>query len=164
MRQIHVTIALFGLAGFIASTPAATAGSSFWSTASKPCFIAGTDGYEITGPASGAVNHVIRFDNKTPGASLKMQLVDDPGRADFVLVDDGTTANACAEASHIETIRLDPAAGKPELTISLSRAPADFKIYVRSARYTDQDAAALFAVMWHKANSTGSIQSADRRR
>jgi hypothetical protein len=159
----HQVIALIALAALIASTAAATAGTLFSSTASKPCFIAGSDGYELTGAKSGPVNHIIRFDNKAAHPSLRMQLVDDPARADFVLVDDGNSADACADASHIETIRLDPVATKPELTISLSHAAAAYKIYVRSSRYTDQDAAALFAVMWYKANATGAIRSADGR-
>ena len=76
-----------------------------------------------------------------------------------MLVDDGDADKTCASATTIENIRLDPAAAKPELTVALSREPADLKIYVRSAHYTEQDAAALFAVIWNKANATGSIRN-----
>lgn len=157
MRPIHFKAVIAAVACSALALPA-TASSLFSSLESAPCFIAGSDGYQITAVKSGSVNHIIRFDNKTPNPNLRMQLVDDPARADFVLVDDGNAANACAEASHIEIIRLDPLALRPELTVALSRAPADYKIYVRSAHYSDQDAAALFAVMWHKANATGSIR------
>ncbi len=35
--------------------------------------------------------------------------------------------------------------------MSLSRAPAAYKIYVRSAGFSQQDAAALFAAIWQNA-------------
>ena len=53
-----------------------------------------------------------------------------------------------------ESVRLDPAAPNADLTVALSRAPADYKIYVRSASFSQQDAAALFAAIWQTARST----------
>ena len=40
--------------------------------------------------------------------------------------------------------------------MTLSRTAADYKIYVRSANYTEQDAAALFAVIWQNSHKTGA--------
>ncbi len=60
----------------------------------------------------------------------------------------------------IETIRIDASAAKPDLTIALTREPADYKIYLHSATYTEQDAAALAAVIWLNTSKTGSIRSA----
>ena len=77
-----------------------------------------------------------------------MQIVDDPATADFVLVDDGESG-ACDGA--VETIRLDSEARNPDLTVALSHEAADYKLYVRSPRFSAQDAAAFFAVMWHNA-------------
>ena len=77
-----------------------------------------------------------------------MQIVDDPAAADFVLVDDGDASEACKAATAINSIRLDPAAAHPDLTVALSRTDAAYKIYVHSADYSEQDAAALFAVIW----------------
>ena len=74
-----------------------------------------------------------------------MQLVDDSAAADFVLIDDGDAVNACTGLTAIQSIRLDPAAVNADLTVSLSRAPAAYKIYVRSASFSQQGAAALFA-------------------
>ena len=54
--------------------------------------------------------------------NLRMQLVDDPAAADFVLLDDSATANACADVSAIQSIRIDPAARAADLTVVLSRA------------------------------------------
>lgn len=149
---------LIALMALIVAVPVATAGGYFGSgntSAAKPCFIAGNAGYRLSSAKS--ANHVIRIDNAAVKPALRMQLVDDPAQADFVLVDDADNAGTCATASRIESIRLDPAAARPELTVTLTHAPAEYKIFVRSAHFTGEDAAALFAVMWHKGNATGSL-------
>jgi hypothetical protein len=110
----------------------------------KPCFVAGNAAYRIAD--SGTADVVVRIDNKAARATLSMQIVDDAAAADFVLVDDENDANACSGAT--ETIRVDGQAAKPDMTVTLSNEPAAYKIYVRSARFSTQDAAALFAVLW----------------
>lgn len=152
MRRINAASLLVLAVGI----PAAAA-SSFFGSSSKPCFLAGNVAYEISRSASAA--HVVRIDNAAASPTLRMQLVDDPGIADFVLVDDGDGAGACKGAATIESIRVDPAASDPELTISLSRKPADHKIYVKSAHFSQQDAAALFAVIWRNAGKAGSLRN-----
>ena len=53
----------------------------------------------------------------------------------------------------LRTIRVDDAAAHPDLTISLGGETApDFKPYVRSARFSHEEAAVLFGVMWRAAN------------
>jgi hypothetical protein len=131
--------------------PAANAGSFFASSA-KSCFIAGASGYRISEDAS--ADFTVRIDNTAAQPNLRMQLVDDSAAADFVLVDDGDAVNACTGAAAIQSIRLDPAAVNADLTVSLSRATASYKIYVRSASFSQQDAAALFAVIWQTARKT----------
>lgn len=135
----------------VVAVPAATAGS-FFASSDKPCFIAGAAGYRISDSAS--ANFAVRIDNTAAQPNLRMQLVDDSAAADFVLVDDGDAVNACTGATAIKSIRLDPAAANAGLTVTLSRAPADYKIYVRSASFSQQDAAALFAVIWQTARQT----------
>jgi hypothetical protein len=147
MTRIHIA-ALIVLVGAI---PAATAGS-FFASNDKPCFIAGTAGYRIS--HSAAADVTVRIDNTAAQPNLRMQLVDDSAAADFVLVDDTDTVNACAGIAAVKSIRLDPAAANADLTVSLSRAPAAYKIYVRSASFSQQDAAALFAVIWQTARKT----------
>jgi hypothetical protein len=153
------------LIALIAAVPAATAGSLLSPPDGKPCFIAGDTGYVLSDAKSDtksdaiSATHIVRIDNAATRPSLRMQLVNNPAQADFMLVDDGRADRTCASAATIDSIRLDAKAARPQLTVTLSRAPADLKIYVRSAYYTEQDAAALFAVMWHKANATGSIRS-----
>ena len=160
MKRTH----LFSLMALVITVPAATAGSFFSSSnpssAAKPCFVAGNDGYRISGSAK--ADYTVRIDNTAPNPSLRMQLVDDPAAADFLLVDDGDTAETCQATSTVSSIRVDPAAAHPDLTVALSRTEANFKIYVRSANYTEQDAAALFAVIWQNTRKTGQMSHPGR--
>lgn len=128
--------------------------------AAKPCFVAGNAGYLLSGNTSAA--HVVRVDNAAAHPDLRMQLVDDPAAADFVLVDDSDVSLACEGVSTVESIRIDAAAARPDLTIALSREAADYKIYLHSDRYTEQDAAALAAVIRQKAGKTKSLRTATR--
>jgi hypothetical protein len=152
MTRTHI-VALIVL---VVAVPAATAGLYFASCA-KPCFVAGNAGYRISDSAS--ANFTIRIDNTAAQPNLRMQLVDDSAAADFVLVDDAAAVNACTGATAIQSIRLDPTALNADLTVTLSRAPAAYKIYVRSASFSQQDTAALFAVIWQTARKTaGSVR------
>lgn len=128
----------------LSSVPAA-AGSLFPNA--KPCFIAGNAGYQLS-DAAAAGTIIVRIDNAAAQPSLRMQLVDDASSADFVLIDDADTIDACKGLAAIKTLRLDPAAARADLTVTLSREPGDYKIFVRSTVYTDEDAAALFAVIF----------------
>jgi hypothetical protein len=121
----------------------------------KPCFISGNAAYRI---ANGGVADVtVRIDNKAAHPTLSMQIIDDPAAADFVLVDDENDANACT--SPTATIRLDSQAVNADMTVTLSGEPAAHKIYVRSARFSAQDAAALFAVMWRNGHAIVAAQN-----
>ncbi len=141
----------------IVAVPAATA-SSFFTSSAKPCFIAGNAGYQLSGGAS--TDYTVRIDNTAPSPNLRMQIVNDPAAADFVLVDDRHASDTCKAATAISSIRIDPAAPKPDLTVALSRNPADYKIYVQSANYSEQDAAALFAVIWQNSAKTFATSEA----
>ena len=165
MKRAHV-ISLMALA---VAVPAATAGSFFSPSASpaKPCFAAGNAAYELS--SSAAADYIVRIDNAAAKPSLRLQLVDDPAAADFVMVDDGDATQACSGAASLKTVRVDAAAEQPDLTVTLSRADADTKIYVRSASFSEQDAAALFAVIWQNTRRAGAsrqvvaTQAATRR-
>jgi hypothetical protein len=144
MKRPHIAALLV----LIVAIPAATAGSLF-SSSVPPCFIAGASGYRISDSAT--ANFTVRIDNAAAKPDLRLQIVDDSASADFVLVDDSDTVVACIDANNISTIRLDPKAIKADLAVALSRAPAAYKIYVRSASFSERDAAALFAVIWNSA-------------
>ena len=151
---------IISLAVLVAAIPAATAGS-FSPAHTKTCFIAGSAGYLIS--AGTRADFTVRIDNTAPHPDLRMQIVDTPASADFVLIDDRESADACAEATSIKSIRVDRGSRAPDMTVALSRQPADTKIYVRSAHYSDVDAAALFAAMWHDAGMSKPIRQVAAR-
>jgi hypothetical protein len=119
-----------------------------------PCFASGASTYQIVANAT-APDYRIRIDAEASRPDLRMQLVDRAENADFVLVDDfsGNESSTCRSATPIRTVTLDIAAGTPDVTVHLSAdaKSADYRLYVHSARFSQQDAAALLAAMW-KAN------------
>ena len=144
MMRVRI-VSLLALAIAVPAAAAAANSFSFFAAPAKPCFVAGTHAYRFA--AKGSANFTVRIDNAAQHPNLRMQLVDDPATADFVMVDDGDSSAACRDSGMVKSIRLDAGAAKPDLTVTLSREPAPYKLYVRSATYSAQDAAALFAVM-----------------
>jgi hypothetical protein len=160
MRRLHIGLLLVA----VAAVPAVAAGTYYTiggnTAAEKPCFIAGNAGYKLS--VHGDARHIVRIDNQSAMPHLRMQLVDDPAAADFVLVDDSDATVACKGVSVVESIRIDPAAEKPDLIVALSRATADYKIYLHSDNYNEQDAVALAAVIWKNASKTVALRTATR--
>jgi hypothetical protein len=136
------------LMALVLAVPAAAASAGFFSASRpEPCLQTGGGAYQISGDTS--ANYTVRVDGDTAHADLHIQIVDDPASADFDLVDDGD-ADACRDVGTIRSIRVDPTAAKPDMTVALSNRATEggYKIYVRSASFSEQDTAALFAVIW----------------
>lgn len=106
------------------------------------CFDAGNAAYRIA--SAGRADMTVRVAENPAHPDISVQIVDDPLAADFVLVDDG--AGTCPAAAHI--LRLAGAGEPAQLTVGLSRAPARYKAYVNSARFSQIQAAAIFAAEW----------------
>lgn len=134
-------VAPAGIAASLFSAPAAPA---------KPCFAAGDAAYVM---ASGPADYTVRIDNAAARPTLRLQLVDDPAVADFVMADDGEAPQACV-AGALKTVRIDDGAQQPDLTVALSRSEGGSKVFVHSTNFTEQEAAALFAVIWHNTRRT----------
>jgi len=152
MRRTHIATLLV----LAVAIPAATA--SFFASSNPnttPCFFAGNTGYRMAD--RGSADLTVRIDNASAAPDLRLQLIDSAAAADFVLVDDGDADSACAGATAIRTIRRDPQGGRADLTVALSRAPAPYKIYVHSAAFSQQDAAALFAAIWRNSRKTAGF-------
>ncbi len=136
------------LLGLVIAIPAAA--QAFLSPR-QPCFTAGSAAYQISASAW-RPDFKVKIDNHAAQPDLRIQLIDQPEIADFVLVDDfdpGQT-NACRTSLPLKTIRIDEDEKFPDLTIALSSdgaAAPDYKLYVQSARFSHQDAAALFGVI-----------------
>jgi hypothetical protein len=83
---------------------------------------------------------------------LTIRLADTPEAADFILVDDrddGERTSCRTFALPVRTINVNPETGRHDLTVGLVPAgePADYGLYLRSASFSVEEAAALFATM-----------------
>ena len=124
--------------------------------------------------ATGVARYRIAHDTRSPDVrvkiagdaaapDLRMQSVDRAEIADFVLVDDSdeTGPAGCRSAAPVRTVALVTDAAPPDVTVKLSTETGGYKIYVQSARYSQQDAAALLAAIW-KANQNGDVTGSIR--
>jgi hypothetical protein len=144
MTRSHI-IALLTL---VVAVPAVANGANtLFSAEEAPCFSAGNVGYRLTDRRN--ADFTIKIDNAAAKPDLALQLVDDPALADFVLADGAETSGTCFGLRAIRTIRVDALAREPDLTVALrpNDTATRYRIYVHSADFTAQDAAALFAVM-----------------
>lgn len=152
MTRLHKILILFA----VVAIPAAAYG-----TFSPPddgfCFASGSATYRLSSKAA-SPDFRVRIAPDAPHADLRMQLVDRPERADFVLVDDFSAARqgACRSTTPIRTVKVEDGAGEVDVVVNLTSddAAADYRVYVHSVRFAQRDAAALLAAMW----------KADRRR
>jgi hypothetical protein len=140
----------------LAAVAAPVAAYSMMAVPPKPlplsnCFASGASTYQLVTNAR-APDYRIRIDSAAAHPDLRMQLVDRPEYADFVLVDDfsGVEPSTCKSSTPVRTVTVDGVATKPDVTVHLSAdaKAADYRLYVRSARFSQQDAAALLAAMW----------------
>ena len=136
-------------------------GYLLWPATTAACFRAGAAQYQITTAAQ--PTYTVRF-VADEAADLRLQLVETPDTADVVLVDEDA-AQPCS-AIPTQTIRVDAADAAPstaDVTVHLSSAPDAHKLYVRSAAFTRQEAAALIAVLWRQQHGTHRQALAQRR-
>jgi hypothetical protein len=115
------------------------------------CFVTDSAIYRLTsmpGPAGTTVR--VAADPKS--SDVTMRVVENPESADFILVDDDqepAAPNSCRGHAPVRTIHVTTTAPRADLTVGLSAASgqADYSIFVRSATFSVEEAAALFAVM-----------------
>jgi len=140
---------------------AVCAGYLVWPKSTTACFRSGAAQYQITSAAH--PTYTVRF-TTGEAADLTLQLVETPDAADVVLVDEDA-AQPCS-AIPTQTIRVDAADAAPsaaDVTVHLSATPDAHKLYVRSAAFTQQEAAALIAVLWRQQHGAHRQALAQRR-
>jgi hypothetical protein len=123
---------------------------TFVRPSAEKCFASDSVIYRFTSAADRA-DTTVRIAGNLSTADVTMQVIDSPEVADFILIDDKESADACRRNARAptRTINLNAATSRPDLTVSLSAEPmrVEYKIYVRSATFSIEEAAALFAVM-----------------
>lgn len=158
MDRIRKTLVLVAVIG----VPAAA--HSTFVPAPSLCIASGTATYRLA-PTAASPDFRVRIERDAQRPDLRVQLVDRPEFADFVIVDDFSAASestACQTTVPAKTVKIDAEAARPDLVISLAPdiAEPDHRVYVRSVRHSAQDAAALLSVMW-KAQQAPALASRD---
>jgi hypothetical protein len=157
------SLALFALAAVFAAVHGT---SATFAPPDDLCFASGTATYRIA-PGAAQADYRVRIGRDAPKPDLRIQLVDRAELAHFVLVDDFSRAGgaACRNAAWVRTVTVDDSAAAPDVTVNLSAnaSGADYRIFVHSKRFSQQDAAALLAAMWKAGQRRERAARADLR-
>ena len=111
----------------------------------QPCVVVGSDAMRLATSPWHADLHV-SFTDDPSLATVRVALADGADAADFAIVDDTAEAedSACAttQATRFVLIADSPPDGAPVIYLSQGGA-AEYRIFVRSKRMTEREAAAL---------------------
>jgi|SRR5579871_4909648 len=116
----------------------------------RPCIAVGAGTLEIGSEPWHADLHV-SFTDDPALATVRVAVTDSAAEADFAVVDDiptgepqGSEQNACATtpATQFVAVSAGPTRSAPVIYLAPG-GPADYRIFVRSKRFTARDAAAL---------------------
>ena len=112
---------------------------------SHPCIAVASTALEITELSWRADLHVA-FTEDPGAATVRVQITENAEAADFAVVDgaDAAEANACEANSAMQAVSISEtvASGAPVIFLS-NDGPADYRIFVRSNTFSQQEAAAL---------------------
>ena len=112
----------------------------------RPCIAVGADSLQIATLPFHADLHVA-FTDDPALATVRVALSDDPTSADFAVIDDadGAEDGSCqaTPATQFIAISAQPTAKAPVIYLSRNGGRADYRIFVRSRRMSDREAAAL---------------------
>jgi hypothetical protein len=112
----------------------------------RPCIAIASGSVQLASAPWHADLHVSFTDD--PGlATVRVAVSDNAATADFAVIDgaDAAEENACeaTAATQFVAISSRPGASSPVIFLSHDDGPADYRIFVRSKRFTERDAAAL---------------------
>lgn len=116
-----------------------------WLSPAQPCISAGPATVQMAWLPWQADLHVA-FTERKELATVRVQRVEQPDLADFVVTDDvaGSEDPACSLDGNGRRVAIVGKAARGEQTIYLSTEPdADYRIFVRSQSFTAKQAAAL---------------------
>lgn len=88
---------------------------------------------------------------------ITFKIVNDPRQANLIFIDDAVSSDmkVCKQGNSIgaKTIKVSDLVAIPDITVKLSEHSSfpDYKIFIESNKFTKEEVAALFAVIW-KAN------------
>jgi len=112
----------------------------------RPCLAIGETMLQISSAPGHADLHV-SFTDDPKLATVRVAISDSAETADFAVVDDvdGTEDTACEAmpATQFVAISAQPSGSAPVIYLSHDEGASDYRIFVRSTRLTEHDAAAL---------------------
>jgi hypothetical protein len=112
----------------------------------RPCIAVGSDSVQIATLPFHADLHVA-FTDDPAQATVRVTISDDAASADFAVIDDtdGTDEGSCAAtpATQFIAISAQPVSKAPVIYLSREGGRADYRVFVRSRRMTEREAAAL---------------------
>jgi hypothetical protein len=113
----------------------------------RPCIAVGAGNLEI-GSAPWHADLHVSFTDDPRLATVRVAITDGAEAADFAVVDDVDSAddnNACdtTPATQYVAISAQASSAAPVIYLTHDNAAADYRIYVRSRRFTAHEAAAL---------------------
>lgn len=116
-----------------------------FSSAPRPCIAIGAGTVEL-GSDPWHADLRVDFTDDPKLATVRVALADSPESADFVVVDDNAESddNTCGvtAATQFVAIATNPSGHTPLIYLAES-GPADYRIFVRSSRFSVREAAAL---------------------
>jgi hypothetical protein len=115
------------------------------SPAARPCIPVGA-GHVESGSEPWHADLHIDFTDDPKLATVRVGLADNAGAADFVLVDDGAEVDdkACEATAAAQSVATTADPAHHSALIYLAQdGPADYRVFVRSNRFSIRDAAAL---------------------
>lgn len=111
----------------------------------RPCIAIGEGSVQITSLPWQAQLHV-GFTRDPALATVRVQIADSAEVADFAVLDDvdSSEASACEvnAATRFVAVSATPSTSEPVIYLS-QHGPADYRIFVKSTRFSARDAAAL---------------------
>lgn len=112
----------------------------------RPCIALGRASMQIaTAPWQNPLHVAFTDDPET--ATVRVQIVDDAGLADFAVIDDKRTSDAgesCSVNRDTSFVSIsDQASGRDPVIFLTREAGADYRIFVHSRTFSVRDAAAL---------------------
>jgi hypothetical protein len=113
----------------------------------RPCIAVGAGNLEI-GSAPWHADLHVSFTDDPRLATVRVAIADNAETADFAVVDDvdaTTDSDACSTTPATQYVAISAYASKaaPVIYLAPDDAAADYRIYVRSRRFTAHEAAAL---------------------
>lgn len=147
VAAVHLILAL------VVALLGTDARAEFVVSAERSCMGTGIYGYHFSSTAV-LPDFTVKVSAHAVVPDLRIRLVSDPRQADLLLADgvSPSSMRVCKQRSglSVTTIKVSKFAVIPDTTVQLSRSNflADHKLFVASEIFSEEEAAALFAVIW----------------